>query len=109
MKCLQGILRLQEHGLATCGVPCSSFIWINLHTHQRTTRNPYGAEETREYIKKANTLVCRLSLLLVLCLARSCYFAIEQPASSRLFLLPYMLYLKNLCDDLGIGFINGAF
>ena len=109
LKCLQGILRLEADGLATCGVPCSSFIWMNSSTHQRTARNPFGTEENREYVMKANILVCRLALLLLVCLARSCYFQIEQPASSRLFFLPYMQYLFNLTGLLRIPFINGSF
>ena len=46
-------LRLEEDGLATCGLPCTSYIFINAGTHKRSSATPYGAEEL-QYIKDAN-------------------------------------------------------
>ena len=39
------ILKLKPLALATIGLPCSSFVWINAATAKRSETNPFGNEE----------------------------------------------------------------
>jgi hypothetical protein len=38
------ILQLVEDGLVMCGLPCSSYVFINLGTSKRSKENPFGNE-----------------------------------------------------------------
>ncbi len=62
-----------EDGLLTAGLPCSSFVWINAATSQRSSSNPLGNSDL-SYVKEANmTLECYgmlLTLLFGLCRIR---------------------------------------
>ena len=53
-KAVQKLLRVAEDGLCTLGVPCSSYIYMNLATSRRTVDNPYGAYLEHAYIEIAN-------------------------------------------------------
>lgn len=53
------MLKLRPHGLAHCGPPCSSFVYINSHTHGRSSSRPFGNWSLRAYVKQANTLLAR--------------------------------------------------
>lgn len=54
-------LRLEEDALAVCGLPCTSYVFINSGTHGRKKAVPYG-DENKSY-------VCTANLFLVLLLA----------------------------------------
>ena len=60
-------LRLEEDALAVCGLPCTSYVFINSDTHGRKKAVPYG-DENKSY-------VCTANLFLVLLLA---YFFIVE-------------------------------
>ena len=47
------------------GVPCSSFIFLNLATSCRSTTDPFGAEHEKEYVKAANQILALLEGLKV--------------------------------------------
>jgi hypothetical protein len=46
-------LRLAPDAVITLGPPCSSFVWVNSHTSQWNSQNPYG-DEKKDYIRLAN-------------------------------------------------------
>ena len=49
------VLRLEEDGLMSAGLPCTSFVWMNKGTHQRSAATPLG-DCSREYVRQANVL-----------------------------------------------------
>ena len=91
-------VRLEEDGLAVCGLPCTSYVFINAGTHGRTADCPYGREGLG-YIQTANLITTRLMVLMILSV-RCCYWLIEQPGSSRLLHHPERKYLLDLLEKL---------
>lgn len=49
---------------------------------------------------------CRVALLLLIMICRAVYIFVEQPASSRLFLVPYYAFIQDMCGHFGIKFRN---
>ena len=96
LKCLLNTMRLRPDGLLAAGVPCSSFVWVNLATSLRNGGCVFG-DETRGYVQEANQIACRAALLFLIAIVRSVQWSVEQPRSSRLFQLPYFEYLHDLC------------
>ena len=79
------VLRVKEKGLLHVGMPCASFVWISRSRHRRTAEAPFG-DETQPNVLKANQILGRVALLLVLATVRKIWWLIEQPKSS---MLPY--------------------
>ena len=101
LKCLLNTLRLRPDGLLAAGVPCSSFVWVNLATSLRNLGNVFG-DESRGYVKEANQIACRAALLFLVAIVRCVQWSVEQPRSSKLFELPYFEYLRDLCLTLDL-------
>ena len=95
LKAVQLCLQVRPDGLTTAGVPCHSFVWVNSGTAQRTHDSPFGREDL-DYIAGANTIATRTCLLWMLCTVRSVYFFTEQPSSSKLFNLPYVVHVMSM-------------
>ena len=74
LKAVQLCLQLRPDGLATAGVPCHSFVWVNSGTAQRTHDSPFGREDL-DYIAAANTIATRTCLLWMLCTVALCIFS----------------------------------
>ncbi len=55
LKLVQMALRVKPDGLASFGIPCGSYIFLNCLTHQRSEHSPFGNED-REYVRTANKL-----------------------------------------------------
>ena len=53
---LRHVLRLKGDAIISCGLPCTSFIWVNAGTHARSPERPLG-NENYGYVKDGN--VCR--------------------------------------------------
>ena len=98
------VLRLEPDALLTAGCPCSSFVFVNLATSARTASAPFG-NERHQYVLDANQICCRLVLLL-LATCRDSYFKVGQPASSKLFLLPYMIFMATIAQLCGLAMHN---
>ena len=89
-------LRLVPSGLVFLGVPCSMLVWISSGTHGRAAPNFMG-DSSIPGVVASNTLLARASLLCCLAMARSVFWAVEQPGSSCLPKTPYwrrLLVLK---------------
>ena len=102
LKAVQLCLQLKEDALCTAGVPCHSFVYLNSGTAQRSDARPFGREEL-PYIDRANCIATRTMLLWLLCTVRYVYFFVEQPTSSRLYTLPYVIHvIKQLQRFMGV-------
>ena len=75
---------------------------------RRTPGAPYG-NEALDFASMANAIVCRVSLLLIVVLARCLMFAIEQPSSTALH-VHYSVYgvCQIHCDSAGAAFPRGV-
>lgn len=91
---IRQILRLEEGGLAYFGMPCNSFTWLSSPQHQRTTGNPFGSGHF-SWVHAGNILVCRMALLICICVARNVKFMIEQPDRSSLRIFPYLQHVMS--------------
>lgn len=125
-KAIQGCLRLKEGGLCHIGLPCSSFIWLNRATSQRSLDSAWG-DESKSYVSDSNTklgsLYCfffemcimyivvnipcmgrkihpriatRVLFLILLCTLRGVYTCVEQPMTSTFKYLPTYLMVKQI-------------
>lgn len=43
LKAVRSVLQLKEFGLLAAGVPCSSFVWLNIVHTRRSESNPMGS------------------------------------------------------------------
>eukprot|EP00438_Fugacium_kawagutii_P008019 Skav209170 [mRNA] locus=scaffold1137:401715:406094:- [translate_table: standard] len=68
------------------GVPCPSFGTLR-RPQVRSKREPFGFNPSDEYTAYHNMLAQRTALILTLALKGGAYVSVEQPRSSRLFLL----------------------
>ena len=118
----RAILKLKENALVTIGLPCSSYVFLNAGTSQRSADNPFG-ETSLEYIQAANKhpgniktlspssrikchsgqavfrelrLTARVCLLILLMVVRGTYFFVEQPSSSLLEQVPYFKHMMTM-------------
>lgn len=91
-------LRLKESGLLWGGVPCSLLIWISLGTSLRNIYYPMGDPESKQ-VQLSNLCLSRYALLVILAIARCCFWAAEQPQSSYLKDIPcydWILHIPGL-------------
>ena len=98
LAALKGILRLRPGSLAWFGVPCSLLIWVSLGTSKRGTSFDLFGDVSLESVRRSNVHLSRAAILVLVCIAREVWYAIEQPGSSRLPRLPFFDGL--LKDDL---------
>lgn len=86
--------RLVPGGVIVGGPPCSLFVWISSSVHKRTRQLPLG-DETNFKVRMANRLTRNMATCLRV--LHSCrknwYLIIEQPSTSRMFHLEWMLGL----------------
>ena len=126
ISAVRAVLKMRPMALATIGVPCSSFVWINSATSQRSETSPFGNEQlphvalgnmwlgrNRDWVPViANTSACcikvsmhnlriaaRVCLILLLLTARKVFFMIEQPFSSKWELLPYARHVFDVVGE----------
>ena len=98
LAALKGILRLRPGSLAWFGVPCSLLIWVSLGTSKRGTSFDLFGDVSLQSVRRSNVHLSRAAILVLVCIAREVWYAIEQPGSSRLPRLPFFDGL--LKDDL---------
>ena len=82
------ILGLCCVGLCHLGTVCTSFIFINSGTHQRSISFPLGWRTDLDYVVLGNVLAARSAVLAVLAWACGGFPVLEQPARSVMTALP---------------------
>lgn len=119
-RAVECTLRLKEGGLMFAGLPCHSFIFLNLATSMRSQETPLG-DESKLYVRQSNAylsesifiplkivftidifkscfiqqprLAARLLILCCLAVVRKVHFAIEQPGTSTFVHFPYLKFV----------------
>ena len=74
------------------GPPCSSFVFVNLHTSKRSASNPFG-DQSKDYVELGSLLCSRALLLLLLATSRGVYSLVEQPQSSTMKYYPDLIHV----------------
>ena len=69
-----------------CGLPCLSFGTLR-RPQVRSLEQPFGFDSEDPFTKLHNTLAIRSAIILILAVKHGQYVSVEQPNSSRLFLL----------------------
>jgi hypothetical protein len=83
LTALRAVLRVQQGGLLWAAPPCSTWVWLSRASTGRDKRVEGDAHN--DYVQGQNALVCRLVLLLRLCMRRGVYWIVEQPRSTLMF------------------------
>lgn len=92
VKALSLVLRIQYKGLLWLALPCGSFTFMSSSGHCRTALFPYG-NCWRPFVLTGNLLCSRVSILMIVAIARSvCYF-LENPFRSMVNCWPFVNYL----------------
>ena len=86
------LLRIQYEGLAWFAVPCQSFTCMSYHQHRRTIFNPYGCCEF-PFVVAGNEMCTRSCLLILVAIARSVTWFIENPLRSAIHTWPFLNHL----------------
>ena len=86
LRCLNLCMRLVPFGLWYGAIPCCSFIFLSMATHQRTSENPWGAPQ--EFVYTSNCIASRYCLLALIAIIRGCVWCIENPLRTYVDLLP---------------------
>ena len=103
------IMRLVLNGFSSWGTVCSSWIWVCLSTSKRTKENPLG-DTDKAFVVNGNTMVARMSALLLLLEARGCVWLLEQPATSIMPRHPYLAWvIRNTSRIFTVTTSMGAF
>ena len=69
------------------GLPCNSHSFMTSSVHKRWALMPHG-DEGEQLVVNGNAIAYRTTLLIVLALARSIQWAVENPSGSKCLLLP---------------------
>ncbi len=80
---LVAAMGIRPGGLLWAAPPCSTWVWLSRHSSGRDA-DPAG-NSSSGYVVAQNALVCRLLLVLRVCMQRGVHFVVEQPASSCMF------------------------
>ncbi|CAK9034090.1 Uncharacterized protein SCF082_LOCUS20749 [Durusdinium trenchii] len=95
IRALEHTLRLKELGLLFAGLPCCSFIFLNLATSRRSRETPFG-DTLKKYVFDSNVLAARLLILCAIAVVRGVHWEIEQPGSSTFVHFPYLRWIKRM-------------
>ena len=80
-------LRIQKGGLMALGLPCNSHSFMSYAVHQRSAWMMHGNEQ-QPLVVDGNCLAYRSTLLILVAIARSVQWAVENPSGSKCLLLP---------------------
>ena len=103
MGFLKGVslcLRLQRRGLLYMGLPCNSHTFMSCSQHKRGYFRPCG-DETYGFVVEGNMIAFRAGILILLAIARSVVWLLENPGNSRCVYLPVLEYLLKFQNLLG--------
>ena len=99
MAAILAVWSLNFGALVHLAPVCSSFVWINLATHERDRVLPLGAD--LPHVATGNALLERSVLLAVLSFWRGAVFTLEQPRGSRLEMHPLVQWLIEYLESHG--------
>ena len=87
-------LRLTKNSLCWCGIPCSMLVFISFGTSLREVdgRSIMG-DESQRAVRQSNVMLSRSAMLVLLCVARQVFWAVEQPSASKLAKIRYFRML----------------
>jgi len=91
---LQTVLNLGPRALSLWAPDCGSWGIPCRGTSMRSEINPCGFE-MYEFVSKANLMVSRMTLALILVVSRTCFFLVEQPSQSLLHKHPRIDWFFN--------------
>ena len=89
------ILRVKHCGLAWLAIPCQSFTCMSYSQHRRSNFNPYGCW-FYPFIVRGNEICTRTCLLILVAIARSVTWFVENPLRSALHTWPYVNHLMSM-------------
>lgn len=94
---LKHVLRLKQSGLAWFGVPCSLLVFSSLGTSKRGIW-PFDlfGDTAIPCVRRSNVHLARTALLVLVCIVRQVWWAVEQPGTSR---LPQIQYFASILED----------
>ncbi|CAE7418727.1 RHM1 [Symbiodinium pilosum] len=87
-------MRLMDRALIVAGPPCSLNIWLSSSVRKRSFQNPSGDQENQK-VRLSNLIASNMACLLTILRTsgKQFYFVIEQPSSSWLWQLNFMITL----------------
>ena len=86
-----------EWVIAWFGTQCSNFIWLSRSKTGRSRHNAHG-DLSRHNVQRANKMVARTSLLMVLACAFRIIWGLEQPGSSCMVFLHHLKWIRYICN-----------
>lgn len=104
----RNVLRVIPGGVLHGGVPCSSWVFLSRGSSKRSKQFPQG-DTGRTHVLKANLITTRFALLVLVALARSVYWCVEQPLSSLMpAYLPMTHVMTMTADYVGLCYSSFA-
>ena len=87
-------LRLTKNSLCWFGIPCSMLVFISLGTSLREVDgHSIMGDESQPAVQQSNMMLSRSAMLVLLCMARQVFWAVEQPSTSKLAKIRYFRML----------------
>ena len=96
---LRQALRCKTRGLGLFAVPCNSFNWMSSSQHCRSYVEPWG-NRIHQWVQDGNILASRSSLIILVMIARCCFWMTENPDRSQLYNLPPLMHLMSIPEIL---------
>ena len=84
------VLSVKEGGLIWLAPPCSWWVFLSHHNHQRTAANQWAGKVEDPKVQRANHIAAATSAVVRLAMSRQVQVVIEQPADSCMFNFPEM-------------------
>ncbi len=94
LQALLYVLRIKDKGLAWLAVPCNAFTFMSSSQHRRSWASPYGSPMF-PWVHLGNIVCSRSCLIIVVAIARSVTFFVENPLLSSLQCWPYINFLMH--------------
>ncbi|CAK9108740.1 Uncharacterized protein SCF082_LOCUS50570 [Durusdinium trenchii] len=94
MLTMWAIMNQEEHALTLFAPDCGSWGLPARSTSGRSFINPQGYE-AYGFVHRANVMVSRMVLCIMLILSRNAFYLVEQPAQSLLYMHKRRQYLAN--------------
>ena len=87
INALRLTLRVCRGGLNFMALPCNSHSFMSSSVHKRSSSTPFG-DEGQGLVVVGNEIAYRTTLLILVSIARSILWAVENPGGSKCVVLP---------------------